>query len=424
MVGANSPFQDTELFAALQQHGVVHKPGMAVQYMQEIAPLLKAEGIDVNDPDGSNPNLTLAQINEAMARATEQSNLSLFTPVGRDRMNALTLLRRTAWCVSVGKIEEAMRILDIVAPEETEMVPAGSHMIGVSLGLLDSWLSGAEAAKELPVVLVPKFRGKTPAIARDLIALARKKRAFDTRSRFIVQHGGEELMRGGAFAVSATVAQIALRDRVSIHQTFEGLEYALEVPGLCPVAYRSIDVRSEAAQASDYEWKERYADWIDDGVVPEEEVHEVLDQLDELTERALARRIDIHEPHGMAEMIDVVERTRVGYARFFDYELLDSYARFRQYEAGFGASSADTTSETPGALWWNLAAEINSRMAPYFEAAAQDATAGVSSETYYVGLEDPDWTEDQRFELDALLDNSPVVAGLFDVIEWLENRDR
>lgn len=434
MADSRNPFEDPEVLAAMQQHGVVHKPGMAAQHLQELAPLLKAEGIDLSDLDNPNTNLSFEQLNAALARATEQRNLSLFTPVGRDRENALKYIRLFTACVGLGNLEMAMGILDLVKPDETHATPAGSHMIGVSIGLLDTWLVGADDTNMLPVVRVPKCRGKAPAIARDLIALARKGRAFDSHGRFIMQRGGEELMRGAALAVAAVATQVAQRDRVPVLQAFEGLVFAGGTPGQCPAAYRAIDLRDPAVRAQGDAFKEDFADWFDDGVMPEEEVHEMLDQLDDLEGRGLARQLDIHDPHGAAAIMALVEATRIDTERFYELEALEQYAQFRQHELGFGvaASVAPDSAQaaaTPEVSWDAIATDVSAMLLPFHEAeAAEFAEALAAAETDgsdalgagNAGLQDPNWSEDQRTELEAILDRSPIVTGLFGVIEWLE----
>ncbi len=80
---------------------IQHKPGLANEMLQELAPLLAEEGIDVNDIDVPD----LATLQAAMNRAVERGNMTRFTPVGPAREQAVTTLRlarRFHWTVPAG----------------------------------------------------------------------------------------------------------------------------------------------------------------------------------------------------------------------------------------------------------------------------------------------------------------------------------
>ena len=44
-----NPFDDPEVKAAMAQAGIVHKPGMAEELLSQLAPLLAADGIDLDN---------------------------------------------------------------------------------------------------------------------------------------------------------------------------------------------------------------------------------------------------------------------------------------------------------------------------------------------------------------------------------------
>lgn len=320
-------FEDPEFLAAMQKRGVVHQPGMAAGIMDELAPLLLADGIDLNDP---NSNLSLDELNAAFARANEQRNLVLFTPVGRDRSNALYFLCSLARAIERGQTDLALRVLGSIAPEETEHVPAGSHMIGVSLGLLDTWLGGPGAAAALPVVSVPKWRGKARGIAQDLLVLARKDRAFGSLHGFTVKHGGELLMHGAALAAASVVLAVARRDRVSAVQAFEGLEMAGETPGQSPVVHRGVDMRSAADQAAAATFKDSFTKWYRESEASEEEIEELLEDFEESEDRAIARGLDIHNPDDFAVIVEQNELLESEGLRSHRGWLLETYSVFRE----------------------------------------------------------------------------------------------
>ena len=62
---------------------------MADQLMKEVAPLLAAEGIDLNDPD----TFDVETLNAALARAVERRNFELFVATGDRLSYARTVLR-------------------------------------------------------------------------------------------------------------------------------------------------------------------------------------------------------------------------------------------------------------------------------------------------------------------------------------------
>ena len=74
------------------------KPGMANELLQELAPLLAEEGIDVNNIDV--PDLDTLQ--QALSRAIERHNMAMFTPVGHARELAAVTMRLAAEAIAGG----------------------------------------------------------------------------------------------------------------------------------------------------------------------------------------------------------------------------------------------------------------------------------------------------------------------------------
>ncbi|MBP1325864.1 hypothetical protein JOF28_001096 [Leucobacter exalbidus] len=332
MAAQNDFFEDPEFLAALQNLGVTIQPGMAAEAMEELAPLLKADGIDFTDPQA---NLGADELKQALARATDQRNLFLFTPVGRDRANALVFLHIVTEALQLRTQNVAARMLDRIEPEATERVPAGSHMIGVSLGLLDTWLRGSDAAHDLPSISVLPWPGKAQRIAQDVLALGRKGRAFDSHPSFVLKCGGEQVMHGAVLAVASVVIAVARRDKVPVIQAFEGLQVAAELLQQPPIAHRAIDFRSEDAKELALDLKGEFADWYeevqweDDDGPTENEVNDILDSLDELEARALARRLDLHVLGDFVEFLAVVDKMEHEPLQQGAYATLGWYARFR-----------------------------------------------------------------------------------------------
>ena len=89
------------------------KPGTANELLQELAPLLAEEGIDVNNIDV--PDLDTLQ--QALGRAIERRNMAMFTPVGHARELAAVTMRLAAEAIADGDTSLAAGILDQAQPE-------------------------------------------------------------------------------------------------------------------------------------------------------------------------------------------------------------------------------------------------------------------------------------------------------------------
>jgi hypothetical protein len=178
-------------------------PGLGEQTMRELAPLLAEEGIDVDNIDV--PDLDTLQA--ALNRAVERHNMTRFTPVGHARDLAVTTLRRVIGALAGSDTTLAAAILAQVQPDSPDSTAATvAACIGVALGLLDDWLSGADphAPGDLGRrVRLPAghWRGERAAI--DILVLARKGRAFSSLGTLIARQGGEHVLYGSALALTA-----------------------------------------------------------------------------------------------------------------------------------------------------------------------------------------------------------------------------
>lgn len=202
----DNPFDDPTFRAAMEQLGVVHQPGMAAAHLAEMAPLLKAEGIDL---DNLGPEIGLEELNAAMARATEQHNFMLMTPVGVHRDGALGALRGVAEALADGDDATAEDILARIQPDPQPAVPSVAHLIGTALGLLDTWHADPAMAPKPMGIRIAKWDSVSRAAARDVVTLAKQGRAFDTVDALMINHTGKPLFRGAALAVAGAVAALA-----------------------------------------------------------------------------------------------------------------------------------------------------------------------------------------------------------------------
>lgn len=211
----SSPFDDPEFRAQLERLGVAHEPGLASQVLGEIAPLLAAEGIDLDNLDLATTDLDA--VNAALAAATERHNLMLFTPIGPQREAAYAVLRVVTRAVDDDDFELAQIVLGSIEPDPTEGTASVAHVTGVALGVLDRRHADPELRGSVSAARVPKWYAKASrAAAVDLLALASKGRAFDSLHSLTVRHGGLALLEGSALAVAASVIAQAAFEGLSV----------------------------------------------------------------------------------------------------------------------------------------------------------------------------------------------------------------
>jgi hypothetical protein len=179
------------------------KPGIADEMLRDLAPLLAEDGVDINDlPD-------IDTLNRAMQKAIERRNMELFTPVGARCDQAISLLRLVVTAIAGGETELAGALLDRAQPESpNNSAPEVSSCIGLTLGLLDDWLSGHRP--DAPMTLAKMTRlpaghwfGQRAAV--NVLALAGKGRAFQSLGSLITGQGSHQLLAGSCLAMAAAV---------------------------------------------------------------------------------------------------------------------------------------------------------------------------------------------------------------------------
>jgi len=181
------------------------KPGLAQETLRKLAPLLAEEGIDVDNIDV--PDIDTLQA--ALNRAVERHNMTRFTPVGRARELAVTTLRRVIEALAEADTTQAAAILAQLQPDSPgNTEPTVAACIGVALGLLDDWLSGAhpDAPSDLGRrVHLPAGHWRGERAATDILVLARKGRAFSSLDTLIARQGGEHVLYGSALTLTAAI---------------------------------------------------------------------------------------------------------------------------------------------------------------------------------------------------------------------------
>jgi len=184
--------------------GVQFRPGLAQETLRDMAPLLAAEGIDIdniNVPD-------MDALQRALDRAVERRNLELFSPVGATRDIAVATLRCVVQAVLEGDTARAAALLEDVQPESPDnSVATVASCIGITLGLLDDWLSGQTDAAPASLAhhtRLPAGHWNGERAATDVLALAPKGRAFRSLGKLLTRQGGHQLLAGSSLALATT----------------------------------------------------------------------------------------------------------------------------------------------------------------------------------------------------------------------------
>ena len=156
------------------------------------------DDIDVPDMD---------TLQHALNRAVERRNMQLVSPVGEARDIALATLRLAVEAILDGDTTLAGTLIDQVQPESPDnSVATVSSCIGITLGLLDDWLSGQ--ARDAPTALaqrtsLPAGHWNGERAATDILVLASKGRAFRSLDKMPIRHGSPQVLAGSTLALAA-----------------------------------------------------------------------------------------------------------------------------------------------------------------------------------------------------------------------------
>ena len=128
-------------------------------------------------------------------------------PRGKARDLAVTTLRLVIKRDTNSDATKAAAILAQVQPDSPGNAAATvAACIGVALGLLDDWLSGADphAPDDLGRhVRLPAGHWRGERAATDILVLGRKGRAFSSLDTLIARQGGEHVLYGSALTLTA-----------------------------------------------------------------------------------------------------------------------------------------------------------------------------------------------------------------------------
>ncbi|MEW1980500.1 hypothetical protein AB0333_06165 [Citricoccus sp. NPDC079358] len=391
-----SPFDDPDVQAALQKAGVVHRPGLADEMMAELAPLLAADGIDLNDPES---DFDLDQLNAALSDATERYNMELSTPVGDDRSRTLATLREICDAIHHDDVARAERIFDAVRPEASSRRPSAAQLIGVSLELLDSWHSQDPTRAQLARLSVPRWLERGRSVAPDLLALARKGRAHAAMGRLILNHGGQVVAHAGALLVAGSLNHLAVEDQQDYAQLT-----ARYLPGAPPSDQRAAPSGSgsafgpaAAAAVSSQNTVKGFRRWLGDQPGLTTEAADVqAASLKDVLDLATAEGIDPHDPEEFDLVLDIADGSYPDHHVGQVYELLHDYVDFR----------LQTEPSTEG---WDAAHDvISEELSAHVGGAAPELLAALREAE---GL-----TDSQRR---AVLEDLPLISASRALLGWI-----
>ncbi len=394
-----SPFDDEEVRAMFEQMGVVHKPGMAAGLMDELGPLLAAEGIDLDNLDGTNPD----EINAALANVTERYNLELFTPTGDDLAGALEVLNECAEAIGEGDSGLAGLILDSVRPEPMGDWPAVSHVIGAGLGQLDTLGVQPDLRKAFTSAKLPRWDWRATKAAKDILRRARRGKAFAGIDELIMEYNGLAVIHATALAYAGVINALANQWSLSVTQTLERLDIPRDLRMSFAISFVKLDeqfaLEFEAWMELSHEQHE--LDGHDSNPLEEEGDPEWSAGATLLFILARSAGLDPHDPQTVDKFIEVLTdlmgNDEAALLNFL--MLLDDYLHFRI-----------STAEDP-TVWekgHDLVEEALSRSASTFEGEVEAMER----------LADMVSPQERRAALLA----SPLVAGIPQLVAWLETK--
>lgn len=389
MTDAPSPFDDPEFVEMLKRSGVTHRPGMADELMDEIGPLLAADGFDMENPT---QEMGLDDLNAAMSRAIERRNMELVTPVGEARALTTSLLREFVGAFAAGNPQEVDIIFGRLRPDPTKRHPSFSHLMGVALETLDTWYTDQTLRSALTRVPMHDVPREVRAGVSDLEALARKGRAFRSIERLILTHNGAIVAAAGAYLVAATVAAVAAHQQ---HQVGMVLDEMLPGDKLSGGFGSGAAFGSAAAQqVSSHDHLDHFEQWLIEHEDVANSIPEDIEVFETMVESAVLSGLDPFDADDFGGLIDMTLQLENSDVVAWSLAILHDYVHFRM--EGDDASSW----EEPHELITDL----------------DGIPTGLPSEMQ--GLMDgfEDIPAEERY---AAIVSTPLITGAAKLIEWI-----
>lgn len=388
MTDTPSPFDDPEFVEMLNRAGITHRPGMADEFLEEIGPLLAADGFDMDNPD---QNMDLEELNAAMGRAVERHNMELVTPVGDARTLTVNMLREFVLADGDAQLEDA--IFNRLRPDPTKRHPSFSHLIGVASETLDTWYTDSSLGTALTRITFADVPPHVKPVVTDLVALARKGRTFSSIERLLLKHNGALVAIAGAYAVAATLRAVARHQQQPIRQILDKMLPGEQDSG----GFGSGAAFGAAAadQVSSQDLMDQFEAWL----IENDEVTictpEDIDVFETIVENAVIFGLDPFEAEDFDELVDVVMQLPDPEVVSWSTAILHDYVHFRL--------------EGADAELWEEPHQIITQV-------AEDEMGGFPAEVRAIldGLENIPF-EDRYAALVA----TPLLSGTARLVEWI-----
>ena len=425
-----SPFDDREFQEALAEMGLGHEPGMAAKMLEDLAPLLAGEGLDLDDPE-SFRRLGLGDLNEAFAQSTERLNTELFTPVGAERDRGLAALCDFTLDLVGERWDDAREVLDGVPSEPTAVLPSAAHMIGTVLGFLDEWYSAAEFPEGVTAVRIPSWDDEDAReAARDILAEARAGNSFGSLTDLHRLNDGTSILGGGALLFAATMAAIAADQDRPVRETLREMfgDDVVAEPEEDP--NQGTEPESEQAPSGEFAWialpdigespiLQRFGQWLERQSQEEErDARDELEFFEGVVYFAASAGLDVHVPQDMELIVDSVlgsDNAEDPGLLGFMLRALDDYVHFRlaaplnvpQRAQGAGPENALAHQQADPSAWHEAHQVLEKAMADGGLVGTELADALNAAESVDPG---------RRLEAVAKL---PIVSGIGELLTWI-----
>lgn len=175
------------------------------EVLEELKPLLAADGIDIHDL----PNVDPDELHAAMARAIERHQLEAHTPVGDARTLTVDTIRDISEALYQQQPAQAESMLRSLPLEPTAILPSNTYVTGLTLETLDSIYTNTKLRTALGIVRLPELSDATRAAAQDIQTFAMQGRAFHSRDKMVTTHNTREVGRAAVYLFAATAEAIA-----------------------------------------------------------------------------------------------------------------------------------------------------------------------------------------------------------------------
>lgn len=388
MTDTPSPFDDPEFVEMLNRAGITHRPGMADEFLQEIGPLLAADGIDMDNP---NQDMDLDDLNAAMSRAVERHNMELVTPVGDARRLTVNMLREFVMADGNAQLEDA--IFNRLRPDPTKRHPSFSHLMGVASETLDKWYTDSSLRAGLARITFADVPAEVKPAVTDLVALARKGRAFSSIERLLSKHNGAIVAMAGAYAIAATLTAVAKHQQQPIRSVLDTLLPGDEISG----GFGSGAAFGAAAadQVSSQDLLGQFEAWLienDDVTIGTPEDIEVFETI---VENAMIFGLDPFDAEDFDALVDVVMQLPDPMVVSWSLVVLHDYVHFQL--------------DGDEAHLWEEPHEIITEM-------TADEEGGFPSELGAILDRLEDVPDEDRY---AAIVATPLISGNTKLIEWI-----